>query len=133
MAPDQKHLGGAGSDFSQQQFRRVLFRLIAVVHTGYNSALARSILIPGGPIMKADIHPNYQPVVFQDAASDFAFLTRSTMTSDETIKWEDGNEYPVIKVDISSASHPFYTGKQKVLDAGGRIDKFKRRYAAGKK
>jgi large subunit ribosomal protein L31 len=83
--------------------------------------------------MKADTHPNYQPVVFQDAASDFAFLTRSTMTSDETIKWEDGNEYPVIKVDISSASHPFYTGKQKVLDAGGRIDKFKRRYATGKK
>ena len=83
--------------------------------------------------MKADIHPNYQPVVFQDAASYFAFLTRSTMTSEETIKWEDGNEYPVIKVDISSASHPFYTGKQKVMDAGGRIDKFKRRYAAGKK
>jgi large subunit ribosomal protein L31 len=83
--------------------------------------------------MKADIHPNYQPVVFQDLASDFAFLTRSTMTSEETIKWEDGNEYPVIKVDISSASHPFYTGKQKVLDAGGRIDKFKRRYSAGKK
>ena len=83
--------------------------------------------------MKADIHPSYQPVVFQDAASDFAFLTRSTMTSEETIKWADGNEYPVVKVDISSASHPFYTGKQKVLDAGGCIDKFKRRYAAGKK
>ena len=83
--------------------------------------------------MKPDTNQNYQWVVFQDAASDFAFLTRSTMTSDETIKWEDGNEYPVIKVDISSASHPFYTGKQKVLDAGGRIDKFKRRYATGKK
>lgn len=79
--------------------------------------------------MKADVHPNYQPVVFQDLSSDFAFLTRSTMTSKETIKWEDGNEYPLIKVEISSASHPFYTGKQKVLDAGGRIDKFKRRYA----
>lgn len=83
--------------------------------------------------MKTDIHPDRHPVVFQDAASDFAFLTRSTMTSDETVKWEDGNEYPVIKVDISSASHPFYTGKQKVMDAGGRIDKFKRRYAAGNK
>ena len=82
--------------------------------------------------MKADAHPNYQPVVFQDLSSDFAFLTRSTMTSKETIKWEDGNEYPLIKVEISSASHPFYTGKQKVLDSGGRIDKFKRRYA-GKK
>ena len=79
--------------------------------------------------MKADIHPDYHPVVFQDLASDFAFLTRSTMTSDDTIKWEDGNEYPVVKVDISSASHPFYTGKQKVMDAGGRIDKFKKRYA----
>ncbi|HWG10286.1 MAG TPA: type B 50S ribosomal protein L31 [Rhodanobacteraceae bacterium] len=83
--------------------------------------------------MKADVHPNYQPVVFQDLSSDFAFLTRSTMTSKETIKWEDGNEYPLIKVEISSASHPFYTGKQKVLDAGGRIDKFKRRYAGAAK
>lgn len=83
--------------------------------------------------MKPDIHPNYQQVVFQDISADFAFLTRSTMTSKETIKWEDGNEYPLIKVEISSASHPFYTGKQKVMDSGGRIDKFKRRYAAGKK
>ena len=83
--------------------------------------------------MKADIHPNYQPVVFQDISSDLAFLTRSTMTSKETIKWEDGNEYPLIKVEISSASHPFYTGKQKVLDSGGRIDKFKRRYSGAQK
>lgn len=83
--------------------------------------------------MKADVHPNYQPVVFQDLSSDFAFLTRSTMTSKESIKWEDGNEYPLIKVEISSASHPFYTGKQKVMDAGGRIDKFKRRYAGAAK
>ena len=83
--------------------------------------------------MKADIHPNYQPVVFQDLSSDFSFLTRSTMTCKETIKWEDGNEYPLIKVEISSASHPFYTGKQKVMDAGGRIDKFKRRYAGAAK
>ena len=83
--------------------------------------------------MKADTHPDYHAVVFQDQASEFAFLTRSTMTSDEKIKWQDGNEYPVVKVDISSASHPFYTGKQKVMDTGGRIDKFKKRYAAGKK
>ena len=83
--------------------------------------------------MKADIHPNYKPVVFQDISSDFSFLTKSTMTSKETIKWEDGQEYPLIKVEISSASHPFYTGKQKVMDTGGRIDKFKRRYAAGAK
>lgn len=78
--------------------------------------------------MKADIHPNYREVVFQDLSSDFAFLTRSTLGSKETIKWEDGNEYPLIKIDISSASHPFYTGKQKVVDTGGRVDRFRKRY-----
>jgi large subunit ribosomal protein L31 len=78
--------------------------------------------------MKADIHPKYKNVVFQDVSSNFSFLTRSTMTSKETIKWEDGKEYPVIKVEISSQSHPFYTGKHKILDAGGRVDKFRRRY-----
>ncbi|MBA8884701.1 type B 50S ribosomal protein L31 [Dokdonella fugitiva] len=79
--------------------------------------------------MKADIHPNYKPVVFQDVSSDFAFLTKSTMTSKETIKWEDGEEYPLIKVEISSHSHPFFTGKQKIVDTAGRVDKFRRRYA----
>jgi len=78
--------------------------------------------------MKADIHPEYREVVFQDLSSDFAFLTRSTVTSKETIKWEDGNEYPLIKVEVSSASHPFYTGKHKLMDTGGRVDRFKRRY-----
>jgi len=78
--------------------------------------------------MKADTHPNYREVVFQDLASDFAILTRSTIHSNETIKWEDGNEYPLVKVEISSASHPFYTGKHKVMDTGGRVDRFKRRY-----
>jgi large subunit ribosomal protein L31 len=78
--------------------------------------------------MKAGIHPEYKEVVFQDMSSDFAILTRSTMSSKETIKWEDGNEYPLIKVEISSASHPFYTGKHKVLDSGGRVDRFKKRY-----
>ncbi|MFO1505628.1 MAG: type B 50S ribosomal protein L31 [Lysobacterales bacterium] len=78
--------------------------------------------------MKPDIHPKYRPVVFQDSSSDFAFLTRSTMTSKDTVKWEDGKEYPLIKVEISSASHPFYTGKQKIVDSGGRVDKFRRRY-----
>jgi large subunit ribosomal protein L31 len=81
------------------------------------------------PAMKADIHPNYKEVVFQDLSSDFAFLTRSTLSSKETIKWEDGNEYPLIKVDITAASHPFYTGKQKVMDTGGRVDRFRKRYA----
>ena len=79
--------------------------------------------------MKAGIHPDYREVVFQDVTSDFAFLTRSTISTKETIKWEDGNEYPLVKVDISSQSHPFYTGKHKIVDSGGRVDKFKRRYA----
>ena len=80
--------------------------------------------------MKAEGHPKYQPVVFHDISTDFKFLTGSTMTSKETVKWEDGKEYPLIKVEISSASHPFYTGKQKVVDQGGRVDKFRKRYAA---
>lgn len=79
--------------------------------------------------MKADIHPKYQPVVFQDASSDFSFLTRSTMTSKDTVKWEDGETYPLIKLEVSSRSHPFYTGKHKIMDTAGRVDKFRRRYA----
>lgn len=78
--------------------------------------------------MKTDTHPNYKPVVFQDISSDFTFLTRSTMSSKETVKWEDGEEYPLIKVEISSHSHPFFTGKQKIVDTAGRVDKFRRRY-----
>jgi large subunit ribosomal protein L31 len=78
--------------------------------------------------MKAGIHPEYKEVVFQDMSSEFAILTRSTIESKETIKWEDGNEYPLVKVEVSSASHPFYTGKHKVLDSGGRVDRFKKRY-----
>ncbi|MCK8516855.1 type B 50S ribosomal protein L31 [Methylonatrum kenyense] len=78
--------------------------------------------------MKADIHPEYREVVFQDIASDFAFLTRSTIRSKETITWEDGNEYPLVKVEVSSKSHPFYTGKQRVLQSGGRVDRFKQKY-----
>ena len=78
--------------------------------------------------MKSGIHPEYKEVVFQDISSDFAFLTRSTIKTRDTIKWEDGNEYPLVKVEISSKSHPFYTGKHKIVDSGGRVDKFKRRY-----
>ncbi|WP_420576750.1 type B 50S ribosomal protein L31 [Ekhidna sp.] len=78
--------------------------------------------------MKKDIHPQYNDVVFLDTTSDFKFLTKSTMTSKETIKWEDGNEYPVIKVEVSSASHPFYTGKKIFLDTAGRVEKFNRKY-----
>ena len=80
--------------------------------------------------MKDDIHPDYREVVFQDVTSDFKFLTRSTLSSKETVKWKDGNEYPLIKIDISSASHPFYTGQNKIMDTSGRVDKFRRRYAA---
>jgi large subunit ribosomal protein L31 len=78
--------------------------------------------------MKKDIHPEYNHIVFRDEGADFQFLTRSTLKSDKTIKWEDGNEYPLYTMDISSASHPFYTGKRKLVDAAGRIDKFNRRY-----
>ncbi|HWR96595.1 MAG TPA: type B 50S ribosomal protein L31 [Arenimonas sp.] len=79
--------------------------------------------------MKADIHPQYKDVVFQDVTSNFAFLTRSTLHSKDTIVWEDGKEYPLMKVEVSSASHPFYTGKQKLVDTSGRVDKFRKRYA----
>ncbi|MGB0452232.1 MAG: type B 50S ribosomal protein L31 [Bacteriovoracaceae bacterium] len=80
--------------------------------------------------MKKDIHPNYRPVVFKDVSCDFAILTRSTVETDQTIKWEDGNEYPLIKIDISSESHPFYTGKQKILDTEGRIEKFRKKFGS---
>ncbi|MEV8530666.1 type B 50S ribosomal protein L31 [Streptomyces sp. NPDC051211] len=82
--------------------------------------------------MKNGIHPAYAPVVFRDKAADFAFLTRSTATSDKTVIWEDGNTYPVIDVEISSASHPFYTGTARVLDTAGRVERFERRYGSRK-
>lgn len=83
--------------------------------------------------MKKGIHPNYRPVVFKDTSADYAFLTRSTVDSKETIKWEDGKEYPLVKLEISSASHPFFTGKQKILDSAGRVEKFNRKYGIKKK
>ena len=84
--------------------------------------------------MKKDIHPkNYRPVVFKDLNNDFSFLTRSTVASDETIKWEDGNEYPLVKVHISSTSHPFFTGEERIVDIEGRVDKFKARAEAATK
>lgn len=78
--------------------------------------------------MKKGIHPNYREVVFQDLSSDFKFMTRSTVRTSETIQWEDGNEYPLVKVEISSKSHPFFTGQQRVLSSGGRVDQFRKRY-----
>jgi large subunit ribosomal protein L31 len=83
--------------------------------------------------MKKDIHPkNYRPVVFQDLNNGFTFLTRSTVATEEKIKLEDGNEYPLVKVHISSSTHPFFTGEERVLDIEGRVDKFKARAEAAK-
>ena len=78
--------------------------------------------------MKNDIHPDYHPVVFQDAGTGTKFLTRSTSTSDRTVEWEDGKTYPLIVVDVTSESHPFWTGAQRVMDTAGRVEKFQRRY-----
>jgi large subunit ribosomal protein L31 len=78
--------------------------------------------------MKKDIHPNYREVVFWDTSSDFKFMTRSTVDTRETIKWEDGNEYPLVKIEVSSASHPFYTGKKLFVDTAGRVEKFNKKY-----
>ena len=81
--------------------------------------------------MKSSIHPqDYRPVVFSDEVAGFAFLTQSTAQTTDTIKWEDGNEYPLVKVHISSASHPFFTGEEKIIDTEGRVDRFKAREKA---
>ncbi|MEU3247592.1 MULTISPECIES: type B 50S ribosomal protein L31 [unclassified Streptomyces] len=78
--------------------------------------------------MRPRIHPESRPVVFRDRSADVAFLTRSTANSSRTIEWEDGNTYPLIDVEISSASHPFHTGKSRVVDSAGRVERFERRY-----
>jgi len=79
--------------------------------------------------MKKDLHPsNYRLVVFKDMSNDYAFVTKSCVDTKETITWEDGNEYPLVKLEISHTSHPFYTGKMKLVDTAGRIDKFRSRY-----
>ncbi len=79
--------------------------------------------------MKKGIHPeNYRLVVFKDMSNDYTFITRSATPTKETIVWEDGNEYPLVKVEISHTSHPFYTGKSVFVDTAGRIEKFKKRY-----
>src|SRR5471030_799196 len=79
--------------------------------------------------MKKDLHPkNYRLVVFKDMSNEYSFITKSCIDSRETVKWEDGNEYPLVKHEISHTSHPFYTGKMKLVDTAGRIDKFRTRY-----
>lgn len=81
--------------------------------------------------MKPNAHPEYNEVLFFDSSADFKFLTRSTIETKgrETMKWTDGKEYPVIRIEVSSESHPFYTGKHKIMDTAGRIDKFRQRHA----
>lgn len=79
--------------------------------------------------MKKDLHPKeYRLVVFKDISNDSTFITRSTVNTKETIKWEDGKEYPLVKLEISNTSHPFYTGKMKLVDTAGRLDKFKQKF-----
>lgn len=78
--------------------------------------------------MKQGIHPDYHEVVFMDSATGYKFLSGSTKTSEETVEWEDGKTYPLIRVEISSDSHPFYTGKQKFTQADGRVDRFNKKY-----
>ena len=92
----------------------------------YNSRLFRQPEIP----MKQGVHPQYQTVIFLDTSSNHGFLTRSAIDTKgrETMKWEDGKTYPVVKIEVSSESHPYYTGKQKIVDTAGRVEKFKRRY-----
>ncbi len=85
--------------------------------------------------MKKDIHPNYQFVVFEDSGADYRFLTRSTVKTDasKTVQWTDGNTYPLVQLDISNASNPFYTGQMKIIDSAGRVERFNKRYGARKK
>lgn len=78
--------------------------------------------------MKKDIHPQFRPVVFKDVSCDYELLTMSTVRSKETTTWKDGKEYPLVKVDISSQSHPFYTGQQRLIDTEGRAEKFRKKY-----
>lgn len=79
--------------------------------------------------MRKDIHPkDYRFVIFKDMSNDYAFMTKSTVNTKESIKWEDGKEYPLVKLEISHKSHPFYTGKMQLVDTAGRIDKFKSKY-----
>ena len=94
----------------------------------------RTFARPQRATMKEGIHPdNYRTVIFKDLTADWRFLGKSCAESKETEKWDDGNEYPVIKVEVSSASHPFFTGKNTLVDTAGRIDKFRTRYAKHKK
>lgn len=82
--------------------------------------------------MRKGIHPEYRPVVFRDRPAGLQFLTRSTVHTERSITWSDGNTYPLVDVDVSSASHPFWTGRRTTLDTAGRVEKFERRYGKGR-
>ncbi|MET0133982.1 MAG: type B 50S ribosomal protein L31 [Kibdelosporangium sp.] len=83
--------------------------------------------------MRQGIHPDYHRVVFKDQSTGMTFLTRSTATSASTVKWADGNTYPLITVDVTAESHPFWTGKQRLVDSAGRVEKFRQRYGERKR
>jgi large subunit ribosomal protein L31 len=100
-----------------------------LLHRNFLISTAKSVQPLNQTFMKQDIHPkSYRLVVFKDMSNGHSFLSRSTAASKETIKWEDGNEYPLVKLEISNTSHPFFTGKNMLVDTAGRIDKFKRKY-----
>jgi large subunit ribosomal protein L31 len=82
--------------------------------------------------MKKDIHPNYRDVVFLDVSIDYSFMTKSTVRTSDTVKWKDGKDYPLYKLDTSSESHPFYTGTQKMVDTAGRVEKFRQKFGSKK-
>ena len=82
--------------------------------------------------MKKDIHPNYREVVFLDVSIDYSFMTKSTVRTCDTIKWKDGKDYALYKLDTSSESHPFYTGTQKMVDTAGRVEKFRQKFGSKK-
>ena len=93
-----------------------------------NCRLANNLRQKGSISMKQGIHPDYHPVVFMDTTTGYKFLSGSTKSSEETVEWEDGNSYPLIRMEITSDSHPFYTGRQKFTQADGRVDRFNKKY-----
>jgi large subunit ribosomal protein L31 len=109
-------------------YRLIYFEILANISI-FAFRFEKSVGIENNDKMKKDIHPkNYRLVAFRDMSNGHTFLTKSTAASKETVKLEDGNEYPLIKLEISSTSHPFYTGKMKLVDTAGRVDKFMSRY-----
>jgi large subunit ribosomal protein L31 len=122
------HSGYAASRLDRTQRRPVAPLAAPAVEPFPHDAVPPAMGAHAGVAMKENIHPPYHPVVFKDASTGALVLTRSTMTSTQKIKLDDGNEYPLILLEITSDSHPFYTGTQRLVDTQGRVDKFKKRY-----